>query len=288
MKILLTGASGFVGSYFQEHYANCYEIETFSFLRNDLQRLSCEGIHTVIHLAALVHQMEGSSYEAYQKVNVAQTIQLAKKAKCDGVKHFIFMSSIKACGEESKQPYNESVTCMPQDDYGKTKLEAEQLLLALADEHFKVSIIRTPIIYGYGVKANIASLVKLVSKVPLLPFGDIDNKRSMIFIGNLCHIIDTLIQTQKGGVFFVADDKTLSTKEFIQTIAKVQEKQIILLKIPFFAAMLKILKPSFYKRLYESLEIDTRNSKERLFGKHEYKLPYSVEEGIEIMIKGEQ
>ena len=287
MNILLTGATGFVGSYFTKHYSDRYSIKTFSFLRHKQENLSFNNIHSVVHLAALVHQMGGASYEEYKKINVTQTLQLAKKAKESGVKHFIFMSSIKACGEESSYRYDETVRCKPQDEYGKTKLEAENLLLQLQDENFHVSIIRTPIIYGPGVKANIANLVKLVERVPLLPFGDINNKRSMIFIGNLCHIIDTLIQTQRVGIFFVADDTTLSTKEFIQMIAKVQQKQIRLITLVFFASLLKTIKPSFYKRLYESLEIDTSDSKQRLFGKNAYKLPYSVEDGIKIMIKGE-
>jgi len=285
-KILLTGASGFVGSYFMQHYGQKYTIIPFSFRKDDFSALSLDGIKAVVHLSALVHQMGGASYEAYYEVNVTQTLQLAQKAKDAGVGHFVFMSSIKVCGEESSKPYSETTQCKPQDDYGKTKYEAEQRLLELVDDSFCVSIIRTPIVYGYGVKANIQSLVQLVAKVPFLPFGDINNKRSMIYIGNLTYIIDHLIQTRQGGIYFVADDTTLSTKEFILAIAKAQKKHITLIHIPLFALLLKKLKPSFYKRLYESLQIDTRNSKHHLFGSDVVKLPYSVEDGIEAMVKG--
>ena len=287
-KILLTGANGFIGSYFKERYGNKYHIKSFSFLQDDFNELNMEGVDAVIHLSALVHQMGGASVEEYERVNVMQTHLLAQKAKNSGVKYFIFMSSIKVCGEESKQSYCSTTHCHPVDAYGKSKLQAESLLHELEDETFKVAIIRPPIVYGYGVKANIQNLVTLVQKVSVLPFGDIDNKRSMIYVGNLCYIVETLLQKQQGGVFFVSDEKTLSTKEFIEVIAKVLDKDISLLRVPFFAKLLKLLKPSFYKRLYESLEIDNRESMQNIFHSSTAILPYSVEEGISYMIKGER
>ena len=287
MKLLVTGARGFVGTYFTNRYNTQYTIEYFSFLNDDINTLELKGVDAVVHLSALVHQMGGASWEEYKRVNLDQTFSLAQKAKEAGVGQFVFMSSIKACGEESSTPYNESSACSPQDDYGKSKLLAEEALSALEDDNFCVSIIRTPIIYGEGVKANIASLVRLIAKVPLLPFGDINNKRSMIYIGNLCYIMDYLLKNRCCGTFFVADDESLSTKEFIKTIAKTLGKNITLLSVPFFATMLKTFKPSFYKRLYESLEIDTTQSKAKLFGNAGHKLPFSVQEGVAHMIQGE-
>jgi len=211
-----------------------------------------------------------------------QTLDLAKKAKRSGVKHFIFMSSIKVYGEETDIPYNENSDCNPQDEYGKSKLKAEIELKKLEDNEFIVSIIRTPIVYGYGVKANIKNLVSLINKVPILPFGDIKNKRSMIYIGNLTYLIDTLIQQKYKGIFLASDDITKSTKELIYIIAKVLDKKIYLLKIPFFQIALKTLKPTFYKRLYCSLEIDNKLTKERL----NLNNPYSFLDGINLMING--
>uniref|UniRef100_UPI004048DE3D NAD-dependent epimerase/dehydratase family protein n=1 Tax=Aliarcobacter sp. TaxID=2321116 RepID=UPI004048DE3D len=282
-KIFITGSSGFVGSYFIKKYKNKYDIKSFSFLKDDINSLDCTSIDTVFHLSALVHQMGGASEEEYERVNVTQTLELAKKAKASGVKHFVFMSTVKVYGEETDGVYTEESECHPEDEYGKSKLKAEQELLKLENENFKVSIVRTPIVYGYGVKANIKSLVKLVNKVSILPFGSIQNKRSMVYIGNLCYMIDEIIAHQKEGIFLASDDEPLSTSRLIELIAKNLEKKVYLIKIPFFESLLKLAKPSFHKRLYGSLEVDNSITKERL----NLKNPYSVEDGIRLMINGE-
>lgn len=282
-KLLITGSNGFVGRYFINKYKNKYDIKTFSFLKNDINTLDCNTIDIVFHLSALVHQMGGASANEYEKINVIQTIELAKKAKESGVKHFIFMSTVKVYGEETNSKYIENTVCNPEDDYGKSKLKAELELQKLEDEDFKVSIIRTPIVYGYGVKANIKSLINLVNKVPLLPFGKIKNKRSMVYIGNLCHLVDEVITQQKSGIFLASDDQPLSTSRLIELMAKNLDKKVYLVKISFFESLLKILKPSFHKRLYGSLEIDNSITKEKL----NLQNPYSVEDGIKLMINGE-
>lgn len=282
-KLLITGSSGFVGNYFINKYKGKYEIKTFSFLKDDINSLDCSDVDVVFHLSALVHQMGGASCEEYERVNVTQSLQLAKKAKESGVKQFVFMSTVKVYGEETDSVYTEKSSCTPEDEYGKSKLKAELELQKLEDENFKVSIIRTPIVYGYGVKANIKNLVNLVSKLSLLPFGSINNKRSMVYIGNLCHLVDVLIQQKQNGIFLASDDEPLSTTKLIELIAKNLDKKVYLIKIPFFETFLKMLKPSFHKRLYGSLEVDNSITKEKL----NLKNPYSVEDGIRAMIKGE-
>ena len=298
MKLLITGSSGFVGNYFINKYKEKYDIRIFSFLKDDINTLDCNTIDIVFHLSALVHQMDGASTNEYEKINVTQTIELAKKAKESGVKHFVFMSTVKVYGEETNSKYTENTVCNPEDDYGKSKLKAEQELQKLEDENFKISIIRTPIVYGYGVKANIKNLINLVNKVPVLPFGKIKNKRSMVYIGNLCHLVDEIMTQKKQGIFLACDDEPLSTSKLIELIAKnldlvkrsgcgtitLREKKMYLIKIPFFETLLKILKPSFHKRLYGSLEIDNTITKEKL----NLKNPYGLEDGIKLMIKGEK
>lgn len=284
MKLLITGSNGFVGSYFINEYKNKHQIKKFSFLKDDIRNLDCKDVDVVFHLSALVHQMDGASSEEYENVNVSQTLLLAKRAKESGVKHFVFMSTVKVYGEETNSKYSENSICNPEDEYGKSKLKAEKLLLELEDENFKISIIRTPIIYGYGVKANIKNLVNLVNKVSILPFGKIENKRSMVYIGNLCHLVDEIITQQKAGIFLASDDEPLSTSKLIQLISRNLDKKIYLIKIPFFKSLLKILKPSFHKRLYGSLEVDNSITKQKL----NLSNPYSVEEGIRLMIKGEK
>ncbi|WP_323593989.1 NAD-dependent epimerase/dehydratase family protein [Aliarcobacter butzleri] len=281
-KLLITGSNGFIGNYFINKYKNKYDIKTFSFLKDDINRLDCNSIDIVFHLSALVHQMGGASASEYEKINVTQTLQLAKKAKESGVKNFVFMSTVKVYGEETNSKYIENTVCNPEDDYGKSKLKAEHELQKLEDENFKISIIRTPIVYGYGVKANIKNLISLVNKVPVLPFGKIKNKRSMVYIGNLCHLVDEIITQEKKGIFLASDDEPLSTSKLIELIAKNLDKKIYLIKIPFFETLLKILKPTFHKRLYGSLEIDNTITKEKL----NLKNPYDVEDGVRFMIKG--
>ena len=296
MKLLLTGSNGFIGNYFLNKYSNKYDILKFSFLNDDFQSLHLKGtshvsgVDVVIHLSALVHQMGGACADEYERVNVTQTLELAKKAKKSGVGQFIFMSTVKVYGEETTEKYTEIFTCevpfgcKPEDEYGKSKLKAENELLELEDENFKVSIIRTPIVYGYGVKANIKNLVNLVKKVPLLPFGNIKNKRSMVYVGNLCHLIDELIKQKQNGIFLASDDEPLSITKLIELIAKNLETKVTLIKVPFFETFLKLVKPSFYKKLYGSLEVDNTLTKQKLSLKN----PYSVEDGIKFMIKGEK
>ena len=286
-NILLTGSSGFIGSYFMNKYQNKYNIEIFSFRNDDFENLNLDIIDTVVHLSALVHQMGGATKEEYEKINVSQTLDLAKKAKEGGVEHFIFMSTIKVYGEETDVAYSEDTICKPQDEYGVSKLKAENKLLEMQDDNFKVSIIRTPIVYGYGVKANIKNLINLVKKVPILPFSGINNKRSMIYVGNLCCFIDEIIKQRQSGIFCVSDGRPLSTTQLTKLIAKNLDKKLYLVKIPFFGNLLKLIKPSFHKRLFESLEVENAYTLKKLFGDVNIQLPYSVEDGIKFMINGE-
>ena len=282
-NILLTGSNGFIGSYFKNHYSDEYKIGTFSFLNDNITDLDLSNIDTVVHLSALVHQMGEASKEAYKNINIIQTLELAKKAKQSGVEHFIFMSTVKVYGEETDTVYREDTACNPKDEYGKSKLEAEKELQKLEDDNFKVSIIRTPIVYGEGVKANILNLIRLVQKMSILPFSKIKNRRSIVYIGNLSAIIDRIIKVGKSGIFLASDDRPLSTTELIQLIALALNKKVFLLSVPFFPRLLKKIKPSFYKRLYKSLEVDNTVTKQEL----DFSTPYSTEEGIKLMINGE-
>ena len=282
MIILVTGSNGYLGSSFINQYKNKHSFEKFSLLNQKIEDINFDNIDIVLHCAALVHQKVEHPYEKYHEINVEYPVKLAKLAKQNGVKQFVFISTIAVYGEE-KEKLDENTICNPITPYGKSKLEAEKGLLKLNDDSFIVSIIRAPMIYGKNAPGNIDSLIKLVKKLPIIPLGKIENKRSFISIENLCYIIDEIITQKQNGIFLASDDEPLSTSKLIELIAKNLDKKIYLIKIPFFESLLKILKPSFHKRLYGSLEVDNTLTKEKL----NLKNPYSVEDGIRLMIKGE-
>ena len=281
-KLLITGSNGYLASNFLNQYKKVYDFEKFSLLNQNIEDINFDNIDIILHCAALVHQKIELSYEKYYEINVEYPVKLAKLAKQNSVKQFVFISTIAVYGEENES-LDENTICNPITPYGKSKLEAEKGLLKLNDDSFIVSIIRPPMIYGNNAPGNIDSLLKIVKKLPIIPLGKIDNKRSFISIQNLCHMIDEIITKQKAGVFLASDDEAISTSRLIELIAKNLDKKIYLVKIPFFETLLKILKPSFHKRLYGSLEIDNTITKEKL----NLKNPYSVEDGIKLMINGE-
>lgn len=284
-RILLTGANGFVGNYFLKKYSSSYEIITFSFLNDNFVNLDLSNIDVVIHCSALVHQMKGASWEQYEKININQTIQLADKAKKSGVKHFIFLSTIKVYGEESNKHYYENSRTNPTDYYSISKLKAEDSIRNIESSNFKISVLRCPLIYGAGVRANFANLINLIKKASILPFKNIKNKRSLVFVGNVCFILHRIIFLEKRGIFLSVDDKALSTTDLIQMIAKYLDKKILLIDIIFFDKFLKIIKPSYYQRLFGSLVINNDYTMETLkLEKNKYSTAYGIREIFELNI----
>ncbi len=283
MNVLLTGSSGYIGKNFIDSYKHIYNFRTFSLQNRSIDDFDCKGIDSVVHCAALVHQSIEHSYEKYYDINVKYPFSLAKKAKKSGVKHFVFISTIAVYGD-SYESLDETTECIPSTYYGKTKLEAEKQLLELSDETFIVSIVRLPMVYGANAPGNIASLIALITKVPLLPFANTNNKRTFLYIGNALYVIEILLRTQQKGVFLIGDDEAISTTKLIELIAAALNKKLILIQIPFFERLLKILKPSLHKRLYGSLEINCEKTK-KLLGIS--LLPYQVEDAVLLMIKGE-
>ncbi len=285
-KVLVTGATGYLGSNFIDMFYDKYEFLQFSLQKESIEHIDFHDVDVVLHCAALVHQKMEYSYEKYYEINIEYPVNLAKKAKAFGVKQFVFISTIAVYGEGEQLLY-ENTECNPVTSYGGSKLEAEMQLQALEDDNFIVSIIRPPMIYGENAPGNIDSLVRLIKKVSVLPLGEIDNKRSFVYVGNLCHLIDVLIENKQNGIFLASDDKAISTTRLIELIAKELDRKVYLVKVPFFGTLLKVVKPSFHKRLYGSLEVDNKLTMNRLFGEAQDTLPYSVEDGIKFMIHGE-
>ncbi len=281
IKILVTGASGFIGKHFLESNNARYDMLSYSLSKNKLESLSLKGIDCVLHLAGIAHQKNITSIETYRKVNAELSLELAQKAKKEGVKQFIFMSSVKVYGDSfSEKILDINSEAKPTDAYGISKLEAEIGLEKIADEHFIVSIVRTPVVYGPRVKGNILSLMKYASKGTPLPLKGITNRRSMVSINNLIAMINKIIDTKTKGIFIAGDDKPISTTDLIEHIFSGLKTKSSNFKLPtLFRKIIKLIRPGFYNRVFHSFEIDNKESLNRLNIKNQ--LP--TKEGIALM-----
>lgn len=281
-NIIITGSSGFIGKHFVKN-TNEFTIHEVDLLTQKIDEVNFKNIDSVLHLAAIVHQMKGAPEDKYFKVNRDLAFEVAKKAKKSGVKQFVLMSTAKVFGEftELNMPWSEKDECRPKDFYAKSKLEAEKLVFGLQDKNFSVAIIRSPLVYGEKVKANMLNLVKLIELMPILPLGDIQNSRSLVYVGNLVALIIHIIKKQSSGIIIAKDQKSVSTSQLVSIIAKCLGKKIWLFKMPnFIKKGLEIIKPSIIDRLYDSLELDNRITNEEL----DFIPPFSIEQGISEMV----
>lgn len=290
-KIFITGAAGFVG----QHLVTELKRRNLDFvagdraLYGDIVKYSnwedvLNGCDSVIHLAGRVHVMSEISSdpaEQFHSINVNATINIARAAKLVGVKRFIFISSIKVNGEETfKIPFSSTDIPSPNDSYAISKLEAENLLMRLHTPGiFEVVIIRPPLIYGIGVKANFERLYYFVNCDLPIPFGLVKNKRSLVSVLNLIDLIITTLNHPKAGgeIFLVSDDHDLSLRELIEKIAKVQGKIPHLLPVPVILMKLgaRLLRQKVYAdRLFGNLQIDLEKTK-KLLG---WKPPHTFED----------
>lgn len=285
--LMITGASGFIGTNFIERYKDKYNIVLVDLLKIKPEEIEFKDVDTVLHLAALVHQMNGAPREKYFEVNTELTKKIAEAAKKNKVKHFVFYSTVKVYGYDGDLYnhnfiLNEYSPCNPTNDpYGESKWEAEKILREMESDDFIVSVIRPPMVYGKGVKGNMESLIKLVKKLPILPFNYTKNRRSFVNIDSLLHLTSLVIDKEKEGIFLPLDEKPLSLKEMIEGIEeglKIKRIKIPMIE-PFFWILTKI-KPNIMVRLYGSLQFDNSETREKL----EYIPLVSYEKGIKNML----
>jgi UDP-glucose 4-epimerase len=283
MQILVTGSSGFVGSRLLKSSEFKNQVQTVSLQQAAPSQIDFSGIQTIIHLAGIAHRMEPTPDELYFSINHELTLQFATAAKNAGVKHFIFLSTIKVYGDEQlqTQEISESTPCHPNDAYGGSKMKAEQDLRLLEDENFEVSIIRPPLIVGPDAKGNLLALMKLAQKPLPLPFGNIPNERAMIHLDNLIAFIRHLVNQPTSGIFLINENQPLSTTELIAEIRKsMGYNRSWLISIPgFFRSLLARFKPELHHRLFGSIQIKCTQSFERTG----FTLPFELTEGIQLM-----
>ncbi|RMX05477.1 NAD-dependent epimerase/dehydratase family protein [Legionella jordanis] len=285
MRVLVTGANGFIGRYLCPFLVkNDFEIDTVSF-RNveDVNHYDLADYDAIIHLAALAHQMQGAPDEAYMSSNYELTKALADKAKSSKVGRFIFISSVKVYGETSAdQVLNEDSACLPQDAYGQSKLLAEQYLQSMADDQFKIAILRLPLVYGPEVKGNFLSLLNLHANKKLIPFKNIIAQRSMVFVGNVCALIMTLLSYQGNQQIFIAADDVepiqinVLSELMLQGLGR--QRQVLFCRFPALMQwLIKQFKPEIHRRLFE----DFKFTAARTFNELAYQPAFTIKEGIE-------
>lgn len=298
--ILVTGANGFMGTRFCEvlherhfpfkmavrgTYSQAISVGDINSHTN--WQLALSDISVVVHLAARVHVMNDKSANPlaeFRKVNVDGTLNLARQAASAGVKRFVFISSIKVNGEKTtiNQPFGADDTPNPQDAYGISKLEAEQGLRLLSEKTgMEIVIIRPPLVYGSGVKANFLSMMRWLSKGVPLPLGGIKNKRSLVSLDNLVDL--TLLcchhPAAANQIFLVSDGEDLSTSDLLRRMGQALYSPARLIPVPAiflrFAATL-LGKGDVAQRLCESLQVDITKTQQLL----NWNPPVSVDEGL--------
>ncbi len=241
-KILITGADSYIGTSFERwlvQYPNQYRIDTVN-MKGDLWKgKDFFDYDVVFHVAGIAHVSSNHKLEElYYKVNCDLAVETAKKAKGEGVKQFIFMSSIIVYGNSRHMNVIDRDTIpAPDNFYGDSKLQAERGIGELEDEDFKVVILRPPMIYGSDSKGNYPKLSKIAQKAPIFP--DIDNERSMLHIDNLCEFIRLIINNEDRGLFFPQNAEYVRTSEMVRVIAEVHGKKIRLTKL--FNPVLKMM-----------------------------------------------
>jgi UDP-4-keto-D-QuiNAc 4-reductase len=281
-RVLVTGASGFVGQHLlcrlephsvriarrrpsQDPLPSVESVVTGEIGPNTDWAAALAGVDCVVHLAARVHVMRPSAAdtERFVETNVLGSQRLAEAAAAGGVRRFVFLSSVKVNGEETvTAPFTARDTPAPVDDYGVSKWRAEEALLSVASRTgMEVTIIRPPLVYGPGVRANFLRLMDAVRRGAPLPLGLVHNSRSMVSVWNLVDLIATALSAPQVGarVFMASDGHDLSTPELIRRIARQMQKPALLLPVP--PAMLHLAgrlsgRRDEIKRLCGSLAVD--------------------------------
>lgn len=279
MSILVTGASGFLGASLLRHFkcvgikckglyrSNAPCIDDISGSLNSIEKAQLIGVDCVVHCAGRAHVMSENStnqLSEYRNVNVGGTLRLAQAASEAGVKRFIFISSIKVNGEQTGLgcPFSSADNPKPSDFYGVSKYEAEEALKDIAmTTGIEVVIIRPPLIYGPGMKGNLASISRLVDMSLPLPFARINNKRSLVGLDNLIDLIFVCTDHPKAAnqTFLVSDGEDISTTQLFEFISDAKRVRLMLFSVPsvFMKVVLRLLgKKSMYDRLYGSLQVD--------------------------------
>lgn len=307
MKVLITGATGFVGTALNARLNAERQYGIVAAVHRTMVELpgaarvvqvgpigpetdwrpAIERVDAVVHLAAMTDvkpRANRSCIAEYRRVNVAGTCGLAREAASAGAKRFVFLSSVKVNGEIGR--YREADPAAPQDAYGISKHEAEVALRLIAKETgMQVVIIRPPLVYGPGVKANFLALIQAVSRGIPLPFGAIDNRRSLLALTNLVDFILTCIEHPAAAneTFLLSDGEDLSTADLVRRLARALGRPARLLPVPqsvLVAGAALLRRRDIALRLLGSLEVDSSKARRLL----QWTPPITVDEGLRLTV----
>lgn len=263
-RVLITGESSYIGKMFTKwmsQWPDKYNIHAISVRGNKWKNIDFSNYDTVLHLAGIAHVSANPKFkELYYKVNRDLTIEVAKKAKSEGVNQFIFMSSIIVYGgiPDTEKIIKSTTVPIPNNFYGESKLQAEEGLKLLESNQFKIAVIRPPMIYGKGSLGNYTRLSKLARLTPIFP--NFENRRSMLHIDNLSELIKLLIESEKEGLYFPQNKEYVSTSNMVTTIAKIHNKKIWMTRIFNFFIM-SLLRLSLVRKLFGDLIYDKKISR---------------------------
>lgn len=300
MKALVTGATGFIGNALCKHLA-AHGHEIIRAVRRDATLSgdilfsqidgatdwaeALRGCDVVVHLVARVHVMNDlvpDPEALYRSTNTEATLNLARQAADAGVKRFVFISTVKVNGEGRDAPYRETDVPAPEDAYALSKWEAEQGLQRIAaDSGLEVVILRPPLVYGPGVKANFQRLLRMVELGWPLPLGAIQNRRSFLYLGNFLDAIRLCIEhpAAAGQTFLLDDGQALSTPELIRALSHALDRPARLLAVPVKVLELAgalLGKRATVARLTGSLYVDSSAIRSHLG----WTPPYTVQQGL--------
>jgi len=264
-KILITGKGSYIGTSVREWLMRSkqhYVVDEICVKGNGWRDKNFLSYNVIFHVAGIAHSDAGKTTEEaralYYEINTDLAIEIAKKAKLEGVRQFIFMSSMIVYGKSvpfgSIKRITRDTVPSPDNIYGDSKLQAEVGLDSLRSGEFQVAIIRPPMVYGKGSKGNYPRLAKVAKKLPLFP--DVDNERSILYIDNLCEFIRLVIENSDSGVFFPQNEEYVTTSDLVAEIAAVHGKRIRLTRA--FTPFLKLLgkREGLVNKVFGSLSYD--------------------------------
>lgn len=246
--VLITGAGSYIGTQLEQYLAqwpDLFQVETLDVRGEDWKETSFSGVDVVFHVAALVHDAkskdDAAQWPRYKTVNTDLALAIAEKAKTEGVKQFLFMSTAAVYGVAGQVGKPVVITAdtplNPKDNYGKSKLLAEQGLLPMMDDHFKVVILRPPMIYGWGCKGNYVTLSKLAWRMPIFP--KVENQRSMLYIENFLEFVCLMMDQEESGIFCPQNREYTNTSQLVRAIRAARGRKTLLL--PGFGWAIRLL-----------------------------------------------